>query len=182
MPVLRIVSCFNQSEIMFPELAEIRIPDNVAWDDFQNAVHLVVASKLGIPARFVVLVWPAECARDSPQAACSTVGVVLSPPEYDIPENEIVCQCCAEPCEDADNIRIKNAVGSREWNCMRCEPCFLCSSCRIQLRPGEASCLDCLSRHEASSLSEVQRRRWSCVDLWKTWLESKENASHEMMP
>ena len=140
MPVLRIVSCFNQSEIMFPELAEIRIPDNVAWDDFQNAVHIVVARKLEIPARFVVLVWPAECARDSPQTACSTVGVVLSPPEYDIPEYEIVCQCCADPCKDADKIRIKNAVGSREWNCMRCEPCFLCSNCRIQLESLTSFC------------------------------------------
>ena len=49
MPVLRIVWSFNQGEIMFPELAEIRIRDDVAWDDFQNAIHIVVARKLEIP-------------------------------------------------------------------------------------------------------------------------------------
>ena len=175
MPVLRIVSFFNQSEIMFSELTEIRIPDNVAWADFQNAVHLVVASKLGIPARFVVLVWPAECARDSPQAACSTVGVVLSPPEHHIPQGDGICFCCAEPCANASHVR-HNAVGSCEWNCMTCEPMFLCTSCRIQLRPGVASCLYCLTLDEAAGLNEVQMRRWSCVISWCDSMESRESS------
>lgn len=65
---------------MFPELAEITLTADVAWEDFQNAIHILVARKLEVPVRFVVLVWPAECGRGSPQAGCSTVCVVLSPP------------------------------------------------------------------------------------------------------
>ena len=112
MAVLRNVWSFNQAELVFPELPAIPIRDDCAWDDFQNAIHIIVARKLELPVRFVVLVWPPPCGRGSPQAGCSTVCVVLSPPEHDIPDDGSICFCCAEPCGDADVVR-DNAVGSR---------------------------------------------------------------------
>ena len=61
MAVLRIVWSFNQAELVFPELPAIPIRDDCAWDDFQNAIHIIVARKLELPVRFVVLVWPPAC-------------------------------------------------------------------------------------------------------------------------
>ena len=77
--------------------------------------------------------------------------------EVEIHDN--VCHTCTLPCRDAD------ADQSRMNNCVRCQPCFLCDYCKVELPSHHDGgsmvwvCLWCLRRQEVTELREDMRFR-----------------------
>ena len=81
------------------------------------------------------------------------------------------CLLCSLPCNDADD-----KPNTRHLNCVRCEPCFLCTNCRVFLPmakpPGCISsgkstqpvCLWCVKPEEEDELSESMRFRKIILD------------------
>ena len=60
-------------------------------------------------------------------------------------EDWVNCQCCADPCDDADH---PGAPRARIDNCVRCSPCFLCVACRVQIPSEGWVCFACLQPAE----------------------------------
>ena len=74
--------------------------------------------------------------------------------EEDLYENGLRDRCfiCLDPCEDAD---MPTARLSREENCHRCHPCWLCTECRIRMSNGKWCCFDCLENDDLESVSNA---------------------------
>ena len=86
-----------------------------------TAVVELVASHLAIPGECVSLIW------NKLQDDLMTVTVALIPLVdedweniADETEDELGCGACFSPCRDADD------DNTREWNCTKCRPCYLC--------------------------------------------------------
>ena len=73
---------------------------------------------------------------------------------------DMYCFCCRDPCDDAD---LPGAPRSRETNCMRCKPCYLCHACRFQLPKGGWLCFNCLEPEHELLLDDRTMTRFSLV-------------------
>ena len=63
------------------------------------------------------------------------------------PDIEPFCYSCGDPCDDADFDPV-DAHERRKANCAKCEPCWLCSRCRVSLlgkMDGFACCFLCVT-------------------------------------
>ena len=146
------------------------------------ALAISAASTLNVPRQSIRLVWaaletmpPDDSATATSPAHVANVELVLAPlnlatdSEDDFVSGDEECQCCADPCDDADHA----PWGSRARidNCVRCLPCFLCVACRVQI-PWECGhwnplvgshwvCFDCLEPAERRFLNTIQLNRYS---------------------
>ena len=80
-----------------------------------------------------------------------------------------VCHVCAQPCEDADH---EWAPQTREGNCTRCHPCYLCPQCNIIDERGNPCCFFCLDSGdrdhvEANCHDQLFRIRLLGAELWE---------------
>ena len=97
------------------------IPYSEDIKSISTAVVELVASHLAIPGECVSLIW------NKLQDDLMTVTAALIPlvdedweKIADETEDELVCGVCFSPCRDADD------DNTREWNCTKCLPCYLC--------------------------------------------------------
>ena len=69
------------------------------------------------------------------------------------------CKVCTLPCRDADD------DGSRELNCFRCVPCFLCPNCKVVLPSGNGElfcCYLCIRADEIHHVPDQYRFQILC--------------------
>ena len=122
------------------------------------ALAISAASTLNVPRQSIHLVWaaletmpPDDSATATSPAHMANVELVLAPlnlatdSEDDFVSGDEECQCCADPCDDADHT---GAPRARIDNCVRCLPCFLCVACRVQIPSEGWVCFACLEPAE----------------------------------
>ena len=121
------------------------------------AVVKVITDHLAIPGECVSLVW----SRLSEQLFSVTIVLVpLAEDEWDNQnvwtlnhEEGFVCYVCFKPCHDADEDE------TRKLNCVRCEPRFLCTRCRIYTKEGRPKCYLCLGPEDLPYVKADQMMR-----------------------
>ena len=152
------------------------------------ALAISAASTLNVPRQSIRLVWaaletmpPDDSATATSPAHVANVQLVLAPLNLATDSEDdfvmihdggtvlFTCQCCADPCDDADHVF--RGSRARIDNCVRCMPCFLCVACRVQI-PWECGhwnplvgshwvCFDCLEPAERRFLNTIQLNRYS---------------------
>jgi hypothetical protein len=90
------------------------------------------------------------------------VQIIVSPlSPTDDGQAEDDCQCCGDPCDDADE---PYAPRSRKTNCMECEPCWLCHACRFQMGEKGWICFSCVEPWHESFLDSSTLNRLRLVE------------------
>ena len=133
-------------------LASVPLPPLRHLEAFKLAMHIYVAAQAGVPEEWVTLRW-----RQLPDTNL-VCEYLIQMSLLRVGDGE-VCLFCQLPCEDAD------MWDGRLFNCIRCEPCFLCHRCRADVG-GMPVCLSCVESHEVDSLSPYLRRRWHGYNHW----------------
>ena len=119
-----------------------------AWE---LGVLVHTARELDVPAICVVLVWA------SPGTASYVIGVHATGMAWfnGLDRDDFSCDDCGDPCDDAD---LRMEANARDQNCVRCNPCSLCSGCSVHISRAKV-CLSCATDTEALELSESKQRR-----------------------
>ena len=69
--------------------------------------------------------------------------------------DDSACDDCGDPCDDAD---LRMEANARDLNCVRCNPCSLCTGCSVHISHDKV-CLSCATDTEALELPEPKQRR-----------------------
>ena len=128
------------------------------------ALAISAASTFNVPRQSIHLVWaalgtmpPDDSAADTSPAHMANVELVLEPLKTATDaedDGDARCQCCADPCDDADHAPW--VPRARVDNCVRCVPCFLCVACRLQIPSGGWVCFECLEPADRRFLNTIQ--------------------------
>ena len=133
------------------------------------ALQKVIAKKRRVPRRCVSLTW-SKIVQNSDGLKSVSVEYVLTPLcEYETEDfGDANCFCCDDPCEDADDFPWTSR--SREDNCIRCVPCYLCEECRVRIAAGWC-CLYCLELSDVADpwSDEFHRLQYVLPDTVRAW-------------
>jgi hypothetical protein len=121
--------------------------DNVAT--LSIAFCMVLSKHFKLPTQCFRLVWDSEVRADTITA--NYILQELTDEMHESMPDHDNCFVCSGPCRDADE------DGTRELNCYRCEPCFLCSACKVLLPDGLSCCFVCLLEDEIPLVSDQRR-------------------------
>ena len=129
-------------------------------DVLSMSICTVLCRQHKLPRECFKLIW------DHPKSArgiCTvSVTYILQPVDderdgiLDDESTHTQCFVCNQPCRDAD------IDHSREDNCHRCFPCFLCPYCKILLPSGKQCCYDCLESEEKDLVPNQLRLQMLC--------------------
>ena len=116
----------------------------------------VARRTLGVPDDCFTFVWDKPVPRPAEEGSLIDVLLVVQAFSDDLAEEmsdplDDECCICHSPCEDADE---PASSASRDANCARCHPCYLCGRCRLELEDGTACCLDCMEQKDVAVVRE----------------------------
>ena len=132
------------------------------------ALCMVLSKHFKLPTQCFRLVWGNGVRADTESEI--TVNYILqeltdekhdSMVQQQINNDTYDCFVCSGPCFDADE------DGTRQQNCYRCEPCFLCSDCKILLPSGFFCCYFCLEKDEIPFVSDQRRLQLLSPELFQ---------------
>ena len=132
-------------------------------DTYSIAVLLYILKSVlhNLPERCGSIMWR----RDEGELNGQLILRRLTNEEKNCNRDNHKCIICMNPCEDVDELG-----KPRTTNCVRCEPCSLCSDCQVQIpikdkgQTGQVMlCFECLTLQEKRALSERCRHRLFAV-------------------
>ena len=142
-------------------LLTYKVTEPIQYRTLAYAFVLVLAKKQNIPRRCVSLAWEWVC-QNSQTAECKVTYVATTLTE-DEEYTDDECFVCGDPCHDADDAwATSQGLPTREQNCAVCEPCWLCSDCRIQIQ-GAYYCYDCIQDNQATLIKQSGWKRMKLV-------------------
>ena len=135
------------------EALEQRAPARTAWE-LGILVH--TARELDVPAICVILTWA------SLGAATYVIGVHATGMDWFNAHDpdDFTCDDCGDPCDNAD---LRMEANARDQNCVRCNPCSLCTGCSVHIKHAKV-CLLCSTDAEAQNLPESKQKRRRLVE------------------
>ena len=131
------------------EVLEWRLPAQSDVTTISVALTIAAGRSLHVPRRCIHLTWPDQSVPLGARPVVVWCVVVELDEDFDTDHFE--CFCCGDPCEDAD-------LGldlTRDDNCLRCSPCYLCPRCSVVLPDGPC-CFWCMDSTEVRHLSRRQ--------------------------
>ena len=138
------------------ETLEQRTPARTAWE-LGILVH--TARELDVPAICVILTWPSR------GAATYVIGVHATGMDWFNAHamDDFTCDTCGDPCDDADLQMVGPGIDARDQNCIRCNPCSLCTGCSVYIKH-EKVCLMCSTDTECENFPKSKQKRRRLVE------------------
>jgi hypothetical protein len=162
------------SEIQIVTIGSEKTPLPCMWiveDEMEVCVLVAeferkICQLLFLPPECVKVVLEVQCVT----ASTATVVFMQQTDENYHCQDGKVCHVCAQACDDADDDWV---LQTRELNCTRCLPCYLCPQCNVIDERGDPCCFFCLGTADRDHIeaicgNQLFRIRLLGAQLWSS--------------